>query len=172
MDTSPSREPIPYVERSRSYYLAQGYDNPYNWAQHDEVPFTRLSKPLSQARLGLVTTASIYRPDLADQGPGAPYNAEAKFYRVYSLPSSERPDLRISHVGYDRVHTHADDLDAYFPLAHLQQFQREGRIGSLTPRFHGAPTNRSQRTTVEQDAPEILARLREDGAEAAVLVPI
>ncbi len=172
MDTSPSREPIPYVERSRSYYLAQGYDNPYNWAQHDDVPFAPLKKPLSQTRLGLVTTAAPFQPELADQGPGAPYNAEAKFHRVYSLPTAVRPDLRISHVGYDRKHTYADDQDAYFPLPHLQALQAEGRIGSLTARFHAAPTTRSQRTTIEQDAPAILARLREDGAEAAVLVPI
>ena len=149
-----------------------GYDNPYNWAENDDVPFAPLTKPLSQTRLGLVTTASIYQPELGEQGPAAPYNADAKFYQVYSLPTSERPDLRISHVGFDRVHTYADDLDAYFPLAHLQQFEREGRVGSLSPRFHGAPTNRSQRTTTETDAPAILARLREDGAEAAVLVPI
>ena len=46
-----------------------------------------------------------------------------------------------------------------------------GRIGSLGPRLHGAPTNRSHRVTLETDLPEILRRCREDGADAAVLVP-
>src|SRR6185369_7007015 len=46
-----------------------------------------------------------------------------------------------------------------------------GRIGALTRRFHGAPTNRSQRVTRETDAPEILRRCQEDGADAAFLVP-
>jgi hypothetical protein len=41
----------------------------------------------------------------------------------------------------------------------------------VTPRFHGAPTNRSHRVTVETDAPEILRRCRDDGADAAILVP-
>jgi sirohydrochlorin ferrochelatase len=45
-----------------------------------------------------------------------------------------------------------------------------GRIGSLTPRFHGAPTNRSHRET-EADLAELLRRCREDGADAVVLVP-
>ena len=40
----------------------------------------------------------------------------------------------------------------------------------VAPRFHGAPTNRSQRATIERDCPELLARCRADGAEAAVLV--
>jgi hypothetical protein len=46
-----------------------------------------------------------------------------------------------------------------------------GRVGAVTPRFHGAPTNRSHRVTVETDAPEILRRCQEDGADAAILVP-
>ena len=46
-----------------------------------------------------------------------------------------------------------------------------GRIGALTERVHGAPTNRSQRVTMETDVPELLHRCREDGADAVVLVP-
>jgi hypothetical protein len=53
----------------------------------------------------------------------------------------------------------------------LQDAVAAGRIGSLTPRFHGAPTNRSHRVTVETDAPELLRRCREDEADAALLVP-
>jgi D-proline reductase (dithiol) PrdB len=34
------------------------------------------------------------------------------------------------------------------------------------------PTDYSQRKTVEQDAPQVLARLREDGADAAILCPL
>jgi len=46
-----------------------------------------------------------------------------------------------------------------------------GRIGALGPRLHGAPTNRSHRVTTEIDCPELLRRCREDGVDAAVLVP-
>jgi D-proline reductase (dithiol) PrdB len=46
-----------------------------------------------------------------------------------------------------------------------------GRIGAVTRRFHGMPTNRRQRTTLDQDCPELLARCRADGADAAILVP-
>jgi hypothetical protein len=41
----------------------------------------------------------------------------------------------------------------------------------LAPRFHGAPTNRSQERTLLVDAPEILRRCVEDKADAAILVP-
>ena len=162
--------PIPYMQRTRDYYLALGY-GAYRWAHFAEVPFTPLRTPLSQARLGLITTAAPYQPEAGDQGPGAPYNAAAKFYRVYSAPTERVPDLRISHVGYDRAHTSAADINAYFPLERLKEAVAAGRIGALAPRFHGAPTNRSHRATTETDAPELLRRCREDGVDAAVLVP-
>jgi glycine/sarcosine/betaine reductase selenoprotein B len=163
--------PIAYIQRTRDYYLRLGYGNPYRWAHHADVPFTPLAKPLAQSRVALVTTAAPYQPDKGDQGPGARYNAAAKFYAVYSDSTESIPDLRISHVGYDRRHTRADDPHTWFPLQQLQLAVKSGRIGALTPRFHGAPTNRSQRVTTERDAPEILRRCREDGADVAILVP-
>ncbi len=162
--------PVPYMQRLRDYYLALGYGNPYRWAQYSEVPFTALAKPLSETKVGLVVTSAPYQPDKGDQGPGAAYNASAKFYRVYSDNVDSSPDVRISHLGYDRKYTTAADPNSYFPLAQLKFAAREGRIGALAPRFHGTPTNRSQQTTLDQDCPDVLQRLREDGAEAAVIV--
>jgi glycine/betaine/sarcosine/D-proline reductase family selenoprotein B len=163
--------PIPYMQRTRDYYLALGYGNPYRWAYHDDVPFTPLGKPLARCRIGLVTTAAPYQPGKGDQGPGAPYNGAAKFYRVYSGDTARDHDLRISHIGYDRVHTSAEDPNTWFPLPALRRAARAGRIGAVAPRFHGLPTNRSQKTTLEQDCPELLERVREDGADAVILVP-
>ena len=65
-----------------------------------------------------------------------------------------------------------DDVESFLPLAALRSLIGEGRIGSLTRRFHGVPTDYSQRRTIEQDAPEILARCREDAADIALLVPL
>lgn len=162
--------PIPYMQRTRDYYQALGFP-PYRWAHHTDAPFTPLVRPLAQTRVALITTAAPYQPGMGDQGPGAKYNASAKFYQVYSDSTETMPDLRISHVGYDRKHTTAEDPRTWLPLPALQQAVKAGRIGALTPRLHGAPTNRSQRVTVETDAPELLRRCREDGADVAVLVP-
>src|SRR5215472_13139241 len=90
--------PVPYMQRTRDYYLALGYGNPYRWAHFDDAPFTPLRKPLAQARVALITTAAPYQPGVGDQGPGAPYNAAAKFYKVYSDTTETVPNLRISHV--------------------------------------------------------------------------
>ena len=162
--------PIPYMRRIRDYYQALGYGAPYEWAHYAHVPFQPLGKPLAQARVAIVTTAAPYRPDKGDQGPGAPYNSAAKFYQVYSGDTSRDHDLRISHVGIDRKHTTAEDPGTWFPLPDLRRAAERGRIGSLAPRFHGLPTNRSHRVTLEIDCPEVVARCRDDGVDAAILV--
>jgi len=163
--------PIPYLRRIRSYYQALGYGAPYEWAHYADVPFQPLDKPLAACRVAIVTTAAPCQPDKGDQGPGAPYNAAAKFYSVYSGDTAQDHDLRISHVAIDRDHTTAADPGTYFPLPALRRAAASGRIGAVAPRFHGAPTNRSHRVTLEADCPEIVARCRDDGADAALLVP-
>jgi hypothetical protein len=163
--------PIPYMRRTRAYYAALGYATPYRWAHYVAAPFTALSKPLSQCKVALITTAAPYQPDKGDQGPGAAYNGSAKFYTVYSGDTAHEHDLRISHIAYDRTHTTATDSGTWFPLPALRRAAAAGRIGAVAARFHGAPTNRSQRVTLETDAPEILDRVREDAADVAVIVP-
>jgi len=163
--------PIPYMERTREYYAAIGYTTPYRWAHYVDAPFQRMMKPLAESRVTIITTAALFDPAKGDQGPGAKYNGGAKFYSVYDGDTSKTHDVRISHIAYDRVHTSAEDSGTWFPLPQLQRLVRERRIGAIGPRFFGAPTNRSHRVTLETDAPEILARCREDGVDAAVLVP-
>ena len=161
---------IPYIDRTRSYYSLLGYA-PYRWAQFDDTPFTPLGKSLSASTLALITTAAPVREDAGDQGPGAAYNAAAKFFKVYTAPVSPLPDLRISHLGYDRNQSRAEDAETWLPLKALSRAVTEGLIGRIADAVIGVPTNRSQRVTMDQDAPDTLARCRDLRADIALLVP-
>jgi hypothetical protein len=160
------------MQRIRDYYQTLGYGAPYRWAHYAEEPFAPVTKPLAESRITLVTTAALYQPEKGDQGSEATYNAAAKFYTVYSGESAAEHDLRISHVGYDRIHTNAEDSNSWFPLPALRRAAAAGRIGKVAPRFHGAPTNRSHRTTLDVDCPELLRRIREDKADAVILAAV
>ena len=162
-------EPVRYIERSHAWYGALGYA-PYRYAHFADVPFSPLRRPLAQARVALLTTAAPYRPELGEQGAGAPYNAAAKFHRVYTLDSTVDHDLRVSHVAIDRAQI-SDDSGTWFPLPALRRALKRGRIGAIAPRVIGVPTNRSQRHTLEVDVPEVLALCRADSVDAALLVP-
>ncbi|MEO9874252.1 MAG: glycine/sarcosine/betaine reductase selenoprotein B family protein [Anderseniella sp.] len=163
-------EPLAYMQRTRDWYLALGYGNPYEWAHNEDVPFSGLGRPISSSRVALVTTAALFKPEAGDQGPGAAYNGAAKFHDVWSHPVTPAPDVRISHIAYDRIHTTAEDPHSWFPLDGLKQAEQSGRIGSLTTQVFGFPTNRSQRTNIEKDAPALLQALSDEGTQAAILV--
>ncbi len=163
--------PLQYMRRTREYYLALGYGTAYQWAQFDDVPFTKLAKPLAECTVALITTAAPYQPDKGDQGPAAPYNAATKFYEVYRASTTTMPDLRISHVAIDRDHTTGEDIGGYFPLTALRHAAKSGRIGKVAEQFYGFPTNRSFNTTTQIDGPALLATCIADGVDAAVLIP-
>ena len=164
-------QPVRYIERTRNYYLGLGYETPYVWAHYIDVPFTPLQKPLNQSILGLVTTAVPFDINKGPQGPGAPYNAAAKFYDPYSRSIDEDADLRIAHVGIDRRNANMQDGNCWFPLDAAKRALARGRIQSLSKHFYGLPTNRSQRHTLEIDAPLILSKMRADHVDLAVLIP-
>jgi len=161
---------IRYMERTRTYYGTLGYPA-YAWSCNDEVPFTRPARPLSESRLALITTAAPYRRELGDQGPGAAYNADAKFFKVYTLPATPAPDLRISHLGYDRKHSSAEDPNTWLPVARLEEAVSDGVIGSLAEEIIAVPTNRSQRVTSEIDAADALDHCQRLDVDVALLVP-
>jgi D-proline reductase (dithiol) PrdB len=158
---------VSYIDRTREFYRAQGYADAYAWARHTDAPFTPLPKPLAECRLGLVTTASPWREQKVVDG------VLRGRKQVYSAPVGPPPErLFTDDLAWDRNATHTDDVPSFLPIPQLQAWVAEGRLGSLAARFHGVPTDYSQRRTQEQDAPEVLARLRADAADVALLVPL
>ena len=154
-------ESIGYMERTRRYYEAQGFEKAYAWAHFDDVPFTPLDKPVSESTLVLITTMALYDRDASD-------------VRHVASGSTRETPARLfgDDLSWDRTATHLEDRESYLPIHALHQLVSEGRIGKLAERFHCAPTEYSQRRTRQADAPEILTRCREDGADIALLVPI
>ena len=150
---------VSYMDKSREYYNAHGYDRPYAWAHHDEAPFQALSKPLSECRVGVVTTADM-----------SPRNAPRET-KLFVAENAQYTELH-TEKSWDKEATHTDDPETYLPLTRLGEWVKEGRIGSMSQRFYGAPTDYSQRLNKEQDAPQIERWMREDSVDVAILVPL
>ncbi len=152
-------EPVPYMERTRQYYRALGYAKDYVWARHDDVPFARLAKPLADCRLALITTAMP-----------AGHSGKRQFWSAPIDPAP--PSLHTANLAWDKESTHTDDRGSFLPIEVASTLAREGVFKDLAPRFHGVPTDYSQRSTTEDVAPQVLKRLRDDGADAAILCPL
>ncbi len=154
---------VSYIDRSREYYAAHGYAQPYAWATHDDAPFTPLKKPLSQCRVGLITTAGRWSPELEKQG-------RREVRELYAEPSSPPPKrMFTADLAWDKGATHTDDVESFLPLTRLAEYAAAGRIRSVSPRFYGVPTDYSQGKTSQRDAPKILEWCREDAVDAMLL---
>ena len=162
---------VRYMERTREYYLAEGYKTAYKWAHFEDVPFAALKKPLAQCRVGLVTTSDIALK--TETGEHEKHDPATLAGNVYSIPFDTQPERLYSrNEHYDRHATTLDDVNAYCPVVRLRELAAAGRIGSVAPRFHGVYTSYSQRVTMERDAPEVLKRCREDGVDVVLLTPV
>jgi len=155
---------VSYIDRSREYYAAQGYDKPYEWAHYHDVPFTPLKKPLAKTRLGLVTTAEKPKPPET-------VSLEILIQReVYAEPSNLLPQSFFTDIlSWDKEATHTKDVNSFLPINQLNEYVSSGRVGSASVRFYGVPTDYSKSKTLNQYAPQILEWCREDGVDAVLL---
>lgn len=156
--------PIEYMERTRLYYRALGYEKDYRWAYHNDVPFARLGKPASESRLTLITSANQPGPWSEEKPPKR---------QVWSGKIADAPQsLYTQDLAWDKDSTHMRDRESYLPVAALTGLVERGQLGGLTEDFHGVPTMYSHRLTKETNAPEILRRVVAGHADAALLIPI
>ena len=154
-------DPVQYMQRTREYYFAQGFDKAYQWAQHDDIPWQPLRKPLNQSTVAFITTA-------------VPHGTIAKLSRsASSLSIGELPiEFRTDELSWDKEATHTDDVNSFIPMQALRTLAEESVIGKLAARFHFVPTDYSQRNTSESDAPRILEACLQDEVDVAILVPL
>jgi hypothetical protein len=161
---------VRYIDKTRDYYLREGYDKPYRWAHFEDAPFAALKKPLADSRLALISTSEIARRSDADQRTPL---EKGELGNVYTIPSdTPLADLYSHSLSFDKHATSLDDVNAFFPITPLQEKVAEGRIGSLAPNAIALFNAYSQRRTREVDAPEVLALCRADAVDVALLVPV
>ncbi len=157
--------PVPYMARTREYYRALGYEKDYIWAQYDDVPFASLPKPVHELQVALITTSSpIAFADLMEL---------PRQKKVWSGPTENAPQAFFTNnVAWDKESTHTRDRESFLPLNAFRQLAAEGIIGDVTARFHGVPTDYSQRQSIEEFAPEVRRRCQADAADVAFLMPL
>ena len=142
-------QPVGYMERTRKYYQAQGFDKPYDWATFEEVPFAALKKPLSKSRVGLITTAALYDREASDPRFVDSFSTSAPPKRLYA-----------NDLSWDKNATHLTDPESYLPLHGLSEPINPGLIEVLTPQFTCAPTENGIRRPMPHTPPNLFARLQ------------
>jgi D-proline reductase (dithiol) PrdB len=138
--------------------------------EHESTPWVTLTKPLSECKVALVTSAGLHlrgdKPFTRDD-PGGEYT-----YRV--IPSDCDPaDVVQSHfsIGFDHTGIYRD-LNVTFPVDRLRELSEKGQIGELSANYYsfmGALRDASK--LIEETGPEVARRLKEEGVDVALLTP-
>mgnify|MGYP001158101957 FL=1 len=164
-------EYVRYIDRTRDYYLSQGYEKSYEWAHFDDVPFAPFSKPLAECKVGLLGTSEVavhFDPE-AEENPVV----EPNFRGVYSIPADTPTERLYSRtLDYDRNATSLDDVNAFFPVDRLREAVADGRVGGIPDHVYGAYNNYSKRKVLQEEGPSALEMCRADNLDAVIIVPI
>ncbi len=134
--------------------------------EHDDSPFAPLRKPLSEAKLALVTTAGLHlRGD-------TPFSSGDQTFRV--IPSSApASDIIQSHtsIGFDRT-AFMRDINVTFPIDRLRELVEAATVGALSESFYSfLGANRDPKTMIEETGPEVARELLGEGVDAVLLTP-
>ena len=146
------------------------------WAGREHagsIPFTPLTKPLSECTVALLSTAAVARNDDRpfDQARERrdPWWGDPS-YRVIPLGTTEA-DADIYHLHIDPRFGQAD-LDVVLPMRRLSELAREGVVGHAAPQHYSVMGYILEpKVLVNDTAPAIAAAMRADGVDAAALVP-
>ena len=164
---------VRYIDKTRDYYRTQGYTRDYAWADNDECALTPLAKPLSDARIGLVSTAAMVTLNESGEPLEPTRMMGSSKLEVFDL-ATDWPvaRLRSTSEDHDRFQTDMADVGAYFPKDMLVDLAAQGVIGSVADNCWRILPNYSKRKVTTVDAPEVLSRARAAGVDAIALTPV
>lgn len=141
-----------------------GADGPV--PEFDNPVYTPLGKPLSEAKVAIVTSAALYRPD--DEA----FTQGDTSYR--SIDRTDR-DLVLGHwsPNFDRSGFQLD-LNVVYPIDRLEELADAGVIGSVAPRHYAFAGN--QPDTVSElrldTGPACAADMIADDVDVVLLTPV
>jgi len=155
---------------TRSPWLVRHWAKKAELTEFSDCPWMPLLKDLDDCRVALITTGGVHLktqpPFDMDDPEGDPTFRE--------IPRDvDRGELAITHNYYD--HRDADaDVNVVLPLDRLTELEAERFVGSVSLRayaFMGHIVGRHIPTLINETAPAVASKLREDGVNIAFLTP-
>lgn len=168
-------------------YLAQlaAYSPPdeeHRW-KYEDAPFAPLQKPLAETRVGLLTSSGHHLAGTHNAAEHlASYTQEeaiaftGEFGRARPVLSPIPIDtpidkLRVLQPGYD-IRAALKDRNTVMPIDRMKEMAAEGLIGEFAETAYSFIGLTSQLRLLRENAPEWAEKVRDEGWEAAVLVPV
>jgi D-proline reductase (dithiol) PrdB len=165
-------------------YLGQvkAYDRKGKW-EYDQGPFTPLQKPLSESRLALITSSGHFVEGMDPEPFGVKGMTQAEAVQRIDDFLKAEPELsivpvdtpleklRVRHGGYDIAGAQADP-DVAFPIRKLKELENSGAFGKLNDEAYSFVGAASQTRILNHVGPQWVDRLKGQGVDVAMMVPL
>lgn len=137
------------------------------------IPWTPMTKPLSEVTLALVTSAGISLktdpPFDMEREKREPLWGDRSF-RMLPKGTTEK-DIQVNHLHINTSYIEAD-INVILPLARMAELEEEGVIGSFAASAYSFYGFQWESTEFLHEAIEPMSvRMKEEGVEAVLLTP-
>lgn len=137
-------------------------------APHD-IPWTPYRGEPSEQKIALVTSGGLYLKDSQPPFDSVSIHGD---WSMRCLPKSvQQQQIGISHAHFD--HTLAEqDINIIFPVHRLLELEGEGVIGSVAETLFSFSYVNNVAPLVKEVVPQLISRLKRDGVDVLLLVPV
>ncbi len=137
------------------------------------IPWTPMSKPLSQTTLALATSAGISLktdpPFDMEREKREPLWGDRSFRKIPR--GSTEKDIEVRHLHINTTYI-KQDINVMLPLARMAEFEQEGVIGHLAPTAYSFYGFQWENTDFLKEAIEPISKnMKLEGTEAVLLTP-
>lgn len=141
----------------------------YPYAKPTDTPFVPFAGSLSQARIGVVSTAGFYVRDSQEPFTAADVEGDASFRQLPNDVTAAQ--LAIAHTHYPHEAALAD-WNVVVPLDRLRAMVAAGQVGSLGPIFSISGYCTDIAELCERSARVIAAQARAAKCDAVLVAPV
>jgi len=142
---------------------------------HDPIPWAPFAKPLSEAKVALLSTAGISMqgdpPFDMDYERAHPTRGDGSWRALRA--DAKSADIEANHLHIDTGYIERD-LNVALPVDRLRERVAAGEVGAIADTHYSIMGFQGNDTTklVNDSAPAIAASMRNEGVDLALLAPV
>jgi hypothetical protein len=160
----------------------RAYSGKSNW-EYKDAPFTSMNKPVSETKIGLLTTSGHFvegddpQPfGVEDMNQAEAQSRISEFLKSKPVLSAipvniAREKLRVRHGGYD-IRAAQSDYNTVLPIDRLIELETEGRLGQVLGNAYSFVGATVQKQLINESGPQWAEMLKAQGVDGMILVPV
>ena len=161
-----------WVEDSLEEYKAKKMDRivrNYPFVVYEDIPWTPFVGDAKDHKFALLTSGGLYL-----KGSQPPFDTESIHgdTSFREIPKTvQQDDLGIAHSHFDH-RLAEEDINSIFPIHRLIELEQEGEIGALADTNYSFSYVNNVVPLMEESAPLLVEKLREQEVSALLAVPV